>query len=188
MKRVFIAINLPEEVRSEFAGAQKKFPTLPCRWVKPENLHLTLAFLGNLNDQEILKALEAAKEAVSQTQSFSFSLSKVRYGPAKKMPPRLVWIEGEKSAELTELKKNKRKCSRRLCGQEIGFHPDKRDFTPHITLARIKTFNWQRLEPEQRPDIDLQINFEIPVNSIEVMESQLKRTGAEYKIIKSVIL
>jgi len=184
VKRVFIAINLPGETKQGLLAIQKKFPTLPCHWVGPENLHLTLAFLGNLNEEEILKVIEAVREAVNQRQGFTFSLDKVCYGPDRKMPPRLVWIEGEKSRELAELKRN----LDGLLAEKINYKLDKRDFLPHITLSRIKIFNWKRLEPEQRPEIDLKVSFEIAVNSIEVMESQLKRTGAEYLVIESVNL
>lgn len=182
VKRVFIAINLPQEIKRELLAIQKMFPTLPCRWVGPENLHLTLVFLGNLNDEEILKVIEAVGEAVKQKQKFSFSLDRVCYGPDKKMPPRLVWIEGEKSKELAGLKKDLDE----LLAEKIKYRPDKRDFLPHITLARIKTFNWKRLETEQRPEIGLELGLEVPVNSIEVMESRLKRSGAEYQILESL--
>lgn len=182
VRRVFIAINLPQEIKQELLEIQKRFPTLPCRWIKSESLHLTLAFLGNLNDEEILKVIEAVKETADQRQSFSFFLNKICYGPGKKMPPRLVWIEGQKSKELAEIK-NKLD---NLLTENINYKPDKRDFLPHITLARVKTFNWRRLGPEQRLEVDLTVDLEIPVNSIQVMESQLKRTGAEYKIIQSI--
>ncbi len=184
VKRVFIAINLPQETKQKLSAIQRKWPTLPCRWVGSENLHLTLAFLGNLNEKEISKVIGVAQEAGKNIQPFSFSLSKVCCGPGKKMPSRLVWIEGEKSKELAGLKKD----LDGLLAEKISYKPDKRDFLSHITLARIKTFNWKRLEPEQRPEIDLEVSFEIPVNSIEIMESQLKRTGAEYLVIESVNL
>ncbi len=53
--RVFIAINLPEDIKNELISFQKKWPNLPCRWTKKENLHITLLFLGHLNEEELLK-------------------------------------------------------------------------------------------------------------------------------------
>ena len=65
---------------------------------------------------------------------------------------------------------------------------EKREFSPHITLARIKTWQWREIEPEERPEIEREIDLNFEVNSIEVMESAIKRTGAEYNILESIKL
>jgi len=179
--RIFIAINLSEKMKQRLAQFQKKWPTLPCRWVSKENLHLTLAFLGYLNDEQLNVVFEIAKEVAERNKPFKISLDKICYGPPKTMPPRLVWAEGESFRELSKLKEDLDK----LLAEKINFSPEKREFTPHITLGRIKRWNWRRFEPEERPDVNLEVSLEIPVNSIEVMESHLKRTGAEYTILES---
>ena len=182
--RIFIAINLPEKIKKELSSFQKKWPTLPCRWVKKENLHLTLAFLGYLNEEQLNVVLKITKEVVEKNGPFSISLNKTCYGPGKKFPPRLVWVQGQRSEGLSKLKK----CLDRLLSEQINFLPEKRDFLPHITLGRIKKWNFRQIEPEERPDVNIEVSLEIPVNSIEVMESHLKRTGAEYEILKSFSL
>ena len=180
-RRVFIAINLPQEIKEKIFNFQKKWPTLPCRWVPKENLHLTLAFLGYLNDEELKKVCEVTKEVAVKSKPFSIFLNRVCYGPPKMMPPRLVWVKGNKTEELSKLKEELDK----LLSEKINFLPEKREFTPHVTIGRIKRWNWRRIEPEERPDVNLKISLEIPVNSIEVMESHLKRSGAGYIVLKS---
>lgn len=180
-RRVFIAVNLPENIKEELAQFQKKWPTLPCRWLKKQTFHITLAFLGNRNEKELEKIFEITKGAGERHSAFSILLNRICYGPPKMMPPRLVWAEGEKSQGLSKLKQD----LDRLLAEKINFLPEKREVIPHIALARIKKWNWRRLEPEDRPDVNLEISLEIPVNSIEVMESHLKKTGAEYEILKS---
>jgi len=90
-KRIFIAINLPEEIKKKLSEYQSKLPDLPIRWVKKDNLHITLVFLGYLNDEEILEVCKITEEAASQNSSFFINLKKICYGPPKKMPPRMVW-------------------------------------------------------------------------------------------------
>lgn len=181
-KRVFIAINLPEDVKRRLAEYQKKWPELPIRWTKDRNLHLTLIFLGNLTDEELVKVCQAVKDIGLKHSPFSINLVKTSYGPKGKEVPRLVWIEGEKSSELDLLKKD----LENLLKESIGFLVENRDFLPHITLGRVKKWDWQRIEPEERPNISEDIPLSFDVSSIELMESQLKRGGTEYIILESV--
>jgi len=197
--RVFVAINLPENIKNKLAEYQEKRPDLPVRWTKKENLHITLMFLGYLIDEELLEVCNITKEIASKNQSFSINLKKIIYGPPKKIPPRLVWVEGEKSEELGKLQKdleNSFLTSRATAkGKEEdlssspspvkGLESESRPYTSHLTLGRIKTWEFKQIEPEERPEINEDINLSFEVNSIEVMESQLKRTGPRYTILES---
>jgi len=157
--RIFIAINLPEDTKEELASHQDKWPELPVRWTKKENLHITLEFLGYVQDQEILAILKNTQELAQKYNSFDIKLVKICYGPPDKIPPRMIWAVGEKMKEL--------------------------NIVPHITLGRIKTWQWKQIEPEERPEIEEDINLNFEVNSIEVMESILKRGGPQYTILES---
>jgi 2'-5' RNA ligase len=183
--RVFVAINLPEQIKNELLKYQKKWPDLPARWTKKENLHITLIFLGYLNNQELLEVLRITKEVASRHQPFFINLTKIIYAPPKKMPPRMVWVEGEKSNELEKLQKDlKNSLTFPISSnkEEIG---EKETFTPHITLARIRQWDFRKIEPEERPLIEEEISLNFQVNSIEVMESQLKRGGPEYTVLET---
>jgi len=181
-RRIFIAINLPEDIKKKLADCQGKWPELPIRWTKKENLHITLVFLGYLNDEELLEVCKITKEVASRNQSFSVNLNKICYGPPKKMPPRMVWVEGEKSEEFTSLREDLEKSL--MTSGEVHFSSEKRAFSPHITSGRIKTWEFRQIEPEERPEISEEISLVFPVNSIEVMESELKKGGSEYIILE----
>jgi len=178
-RRIFIAINLPENIKKEISNYQLKWLELPIRWVKKENLHITLSFLGYLTDEELLEVLKISEETALKHKSFIINLNRIIYGPPKQ-PPRMVWVEGEKSEELGKMQKD---LESSLSGQ--GTHEESRAYAPHITLARINQWEFRKIEPEERPEINEEINLSFEVNSIDVMESRLKKGGPEYSILES---
>lgn len=216
--RIFIAINLPENVRKKLEDYQRKWPELPVRWTKSYNLHITLVFLGYLSDEEILEVIKTTQEVVTRNESFSINLKKIIYGPPKKMPPksmsslssfprspyssienrppRMIWIEGEKSIELGKLQKDLNNSFNGLSQSEpqrdrkegIFFELKNRKggaLTPHITLGRLKSWEFRAIEPEARPEVNEEINLSFEVNSIDVMESELKKGGPNYTLLES---
>ena len=183
--RIFIAINLPEEVKRELASYTVRWPELPAKWTSRDNLHITLEFLGDLTDAEIGDVCQITGDVVKKHKPFSMVLNKVLYGPPKKNPPRMVWAEGDKTEELADLKQDLQEC----LVEKISFRPDDPKgtpgFTPHITLARISEWEFRKFALEERPEINEDIDFVFTVESIEVMESELKRAGPQYTILES---
>ena len=98
----------------------------------------------------------------------------------------MVWAIGERSEEFTALKNDLEK-SLSVSGR-IHFSSEKREFSPHITLGRIRTWEWKKIEPEEREDVSSEISLSFEVQTIEIMESQLKKGGAEYSILESASL
>lgn len=96
----------------------------------------------------------------------------------------MIWIEGEKNKELSNLRNNLENAL--SSGKSVDSGPDNRSFSPHITLARIRTEEWRHLQKVPKIEEDVSINFS--VNSVEVMESQLLRDGAEYTVLESASL
>lgn len=179
--RVFIAINLPEGIKKELAEYQEKWSELPAKWTAKDSLHITLEFLGDLTDVELADVCKVVSEVVKRHKSFAINLSKVAYGPAGKMPPRMVWVGGEKSDDLTDFREDLQECLL----QEIRYRPENRGFAPHITLARINEWQFRQIDHEERPEINEDIDLVFSVESIEVMESELKRGGPIYTILES---
>jgi len=179
--RIFIAINLPSDVKKQLNLYKDKWQELPAKWTNSNNIHITLEFLGNLTDEELGEVCVAVKEVAQIHNSFNISLNKIIYGPLKKIPPRMIWVKGEVSKELTLLKND----LQRSLLEIVRFVPDTGIFLPHITLARISAWEWRKIEPEERPDVDENIDFIFTVESIEVMESILKKGGPEYTVVES---
>ena len=70
----------------------------------------------------------------------------------------MIWIAGEKIAEL--------------------------NLTPHVNLGRIKMWEFRQIEPDERPDVSREIGLGFEITSLEVMESQLKKSGSDYTILE----
>ncbi len=193
--RIFIAINLPEEIKKDLSLYSKKWSRpsrgssmaespeqeLPAKWTPKDNLHITLEFLGSLTDEEIGEVCLIAKGVAERHNCFSLNLKQILYGPPKKMSPKMVWAEGEKSKELTLLRQD----LENSLTEKIRFVPENRTFAPHITLARISAWEWRGIEPEERPEINENLDLMFSVESIEVMESELHRGGPVYTILES---
>ncbi len=214
--RIFIAINLPGDVKKFLAGFQKKWPDLPAKWTPEENLHITLLFLGDLTDVELGQVCLDAKEVASRHRAFNITLQKIAYGPEGKVPPRApkflnsnsvssdmvtedenidndalsmpklrspryIWAGGQANSEASKLKKDLEDA----LFESIKFKIDKNSFTAHVTLARIKDWEWRAIEPEERPEVSQSLDATFTVESIEVMESELTRQGPRYVIIES---
>ncbi len=178
LHRIFIAINLPEDTKAKLLAYQERWPELPARWTSKDNLHLTLAFLGNTSDQELEEICSRMKTIGERHKSFTLTLNCIMYGPDEKKP-RMIWALLEKSPELSALQKDVEKT--------LEQH-DNESFLPHLTLARLRTFELQRMEPEELPDINEEISVSFEVQSIEVMESKPKRSGSEYIVIQNFML
>ncbi|MCH8741686.1 RNA 2',3'-cyclic phosphodiesterase [Patescibacteria group bacterium] len=178
--RIFIAINFLPEIKKEFLFYQKKWEDLPVRWTKKDNLHLTLVFIGSVEDEGLLKILETAREVAKNSQPFSIHFQRILLGPPDRTP-RMFWVEGEKNQDLSVLKNNLEKEL-----SELKLRRELREFKVHITIGRIKILEWRQLQ--KKPRIEEKISLTVSVNSIEVMESKLKPTGPDYFVLESIKL
>lgn len=183
LHRIFVAINLPDGFKTELLECQKKWPGLPARWVSKDNLHLTLAFLGNTSKQELAEVSKLMQELGERHSTFQLSVSRIVYGPDEKRP-RMIWAVIEKSPRLLTLQKDVEQTLAQ--SNQISYQPEKRSFSPHLTLARLKVFELQRVELDELPEVNEDILLAFRVQSIEVMESKLKRSGAEYTIVREI--
>lgn len=198
MRRIFIAINLSEDVKKKLQEYQREWADLPLRFVKKNSLHLTILFIGYVNDERMVEICCNVREVAKKYQPFELNFNKICLGPPGKAP-RLIWLEGEKNEAFTNLKRDIEGVM--ALGQNdsrafVEIEKELKIFIPHITLARIRQIEWRKLETS--PQIDKEVSIGVQVNSIEVMESNLKpsfakaskgrRGGAEYSILESVLL
>lgn len=180
-RRIFIAINLPEDVRRKLADYQSKWTGLDpalIRWVKKDNLHITLVFIGYVTDDEMYEVCQMVKETAKKHEPFMINLEKIILGPPNKTP-RMFWVEGEESKEIAELQNN---LENAIAGENL-VRKEARPYKVHITLARFKYPLVKSL-----PKVDEEFKAQIPVETIEIMQSNLKRSGAEYSVLESVEL
>lgn len=180
-RRLFIAINLPEEVKNKLIRYQEKWTDLEPRsinWVIKPNLHITLVFIGYVTDDEMYEICNIVKETAKKHEPFFINLERIAVGPPH-ATPRMFWVEGEKSQELADLQND---LENALAGGSLA-KKESRAYRPHITLARFKYEIAKSL-----PEVNEQFKAQIPVETIEVMQSDLRRTGPEYTVLESVSL
>jgi len=187
--RSFIAIELPDELKLELARleAQLKSDRQPwVKWVSPEGIHITLKFLGDIAAEttgEITKAIEEAAQGISP---FHLEVKGLGVFPnLRRVQVAWVGIIGEVD-KLSQLQK---RIETNLI--PLGFAPESRAFTPHLTLARLR--DQASLDERQRfGQLIASTKFEttsaIEVDAVNLMRSQLTREGAIYSQISSVKL
>ncbi len=134
--RLFVAIDLPEEEKRRLKKilAELKKELGGIKWVDPDNIHLTLKFLGDVSIGKVPLLRSALDQAVFPVKPFSMKTGDLGIFP-KTGRPRVLWLGLEKGGnELSDLRERLEKFL-----SPLGFPPEKRKFTPHLTLGRIKS-------------------------------------------------
>ncbi|MGC8651037.1 MAG: RNA 2',3'-cyclic phosphodiesterase [Minisyncoccia bacterium] len=175
--RVFLAIKLPEPFIASLAQYQASLDSSLFKIEKPEQLHLTLIFLGSLQDKDIDLVQNIVSNLTKDLKPLKVKFTNITYGP-NTYNPRLIWAQGEPNKFLETLKRD----IEADLENKINFSPENRPLLPHITLARVKTNNYHYLPPQSK--INTSLFFEFIPQSLWLVESQLKTTGAEYTDLK----
>jgi 2'-5' RNA ligase len=185
--RSFIAVELPEEVKSGLRQVQEtlKSTNPSCaRWVDPYSIHLTLKFLGNVDANKIDVIVRSIKKAVQPVTPFRLEVKGVGFFPSLQRV-QVVWIGLTGDIEKLQLLQNNIETE----VSPLGFPTEKRAFTPHLTLARLRD-NAGLLERQKMGEIiaktEIETNMIIQVSSISLMRSQLTRNGAIYTRLSSI--
>jgi 2'-5' RNA ligase len=185
--RSFIAIELPEQIKQRLGQIQTKLKPgrSPAKWVAPEGIHLTLKFLGNISVSSIADVTRVMEEAAFGTPPFHLEVKGTGVFPDVKRV-RVVWIG--LAGELDKLIQLQKRLDRGLEG--LGFAPETRPFTAHLTLARMR----DEASPSERAamgELVSKAEFDaggFAVDRVNLMKSQLTREGAIYSRLASVAL
>jgi len=183
--RSFIAIKLPEEVRNTLAKLQDKLKTqgADVKWVEPVNIHLTLKFLGEINDKQLDKIIKILEEVAVNKKCFQMHISSIGAFP-KIHFPRVIWVgldKGEK--ETKELAKElEEKIS------VVGIPGESRPFSSHITIGRTRSDLNRTKLAEDLKTIDFLGGPEFTVSKINLLKSTLTPKGALYEDLKEASL
>jgi 2'-5' RNA ligase len=134
--RAFIALPVPGDVRRHLGRLHESVPPAAGRitWVKPEAIHLTCLFLGDVPAERVVPMGEALREAVAEIPAFETALGEVGAFPDFRRP-RVVWIGLERGAEAAVALKERIEPAL----VPHGFTPEDRPYHPHITLGRVRT-------------------------------------------------
>ena len=170
--RLFVAVDLPPSLRAGLDRLQRRLREGEpgWRWVRPASIHLTLRFLGEVDEQRAAASHVAWQAAAATAEPFVVDVGGVGCFPPRGQP-RVLWVGiDDADGRLA-----------RLAGAvdagavEAGFQPERRPFRGHLTLARAA-----RDGRPPRPEVDADATAPLPVDELVLFRSELLPTGARY--------
>jgi len=176
--RAFLALDPPEEILREIGRVQDRLRKLihgDLRWVRPEGIHLTLKFFGDVPENAVADISAVAGPAAAAVGPFELAIGGTGVFPDPSRP-RVVWLG--MNGEVAQLATFQQGLERAL--REIGFPPEERPFRPHLTLGRIKspkglTGLTEALEKEKTYTAGL-----FTASVLSLFQSELTPRGAVY--------
>ena len=187
--RSFIAIELPEEVKTGLTRLQDQLKTgkhPSVKWVNPGSIHLTLKFLGDVTVNKFDEISKAIETAVQEIPPFQLEVKDLGVFPNLNKV-RVVWVGVR--GDIAQLGQLQQRIESNLA--TLDFAPETRAFTPHLTLARLR----EQTTPDERQNFGQLIGstkfesvYKFRVDFISLIRSQLTREGAIYSRLGSAKL
>jgi RNA 2',3'-cyclic 3'-phosphodiesterase len=177
--RTFIALKIPEPVKKDISCFQNKLKSQfskQIKWVEPENIHLTLKFIGEIKPEQIESINTVIQSCITNIKPFPISFDGAGAFPNLQYP-KILWID---------LKDGREKIIQLMISlneklADIGFEFETRDLSPHLTIGRVKAPVSNLHFPPFTSD-----SFEI--NNIYLIKSELTRNKPIYTDIKEFLL
>jgi 2'-5' RNA ligase len=181
--RVFIAIDMDEQITAGLSRLQQQLQNKAnvgksdVKWVEPDNIHLTLKFLGEVKDEQVVDVCSIVKEVADLHKSFELSVESV--GCFGGRSARVLWVGlGEGSNNLQQLQKD---LDEQLVLADLP--PEEREFTGHLTLCRVKNPKAGiKLAELIQGYKDLKLGTTL-ADSVKVYQSQLTPSGPVYTVL-----
>jgi len=183
--RAFIAIPLDEEAHKELSILQERLrkANADIKWVKPSNIHLTLKFLGEIENRQAEEIIARLQDITKSQRPFYMHISNIGAFPRPSYP-RVVWSgidEGkDESANLQKLVEETM--------SKLGFEKEQRPFMGHLTLGRVRSLkNKNEFLELMEKEKDFSIDKRILVDRIILYRSTLLPEGPLYSPIKEFL-
>ena len=188
--RAFIALELPESAREALGGVQKQLSPAggkDVKWVRPEGIHLTLKFLGNIDEAQVEKVAQETAQAAAGCPPLTLKMKGVGAFPGVSRP-RVVWVG--LTGDVERLARLAADLEGRL--SRLGFAPEGRPFTAHLTLGRVKEFGRARGAKSALGEAIVNLSGldieEFQATELILFRSELKPGGAVYTRLRSTHL
>lgn len=185
--RTFIAVPLGDEVSRNAIRLIERLrqPNDGIKWVPTDNLHLTLKFLGEVNNTEVADVCAVLQNVCADREPFELRFAGAGGLPSIERPRTLIARMEDPTESLTEIATE---LDREYA--ELGFKREPRDYTPHLTLGRTKAGS-RRPSPEVMErllrETDIEIGMMV-VDRIQVIASFLDKSGPTYQVMNTVDL
>ncbi len=182
--RTFIALDTPLEVKEAILRIQEELRRIrgaTVSWVRPEGIHLTLKFLGDVESERIPEVIEAVNSS-AQGIGRIVIVTTITGGFPRLAVPKVLWLGLEAGEALDKLQNN---LERSL--SDLGFLHEEKAFHPHLTVGRVKYLDPNRELPGRFGA------FSIPsiswhAEEVKVMMSELRPSGAVYTVLAAIPL
>jgi RNA 2',3'-cyclic 3'-phosphodiesterase len=177
--RLFVALNVPSQLRQALwqTMARLRDRGLPVKWVRPEGIHLSLKFLGEVPDERESELAAALGRAAKGTRALSLALGGFGVFPDFERP-RVVWagVAGEPALEILQHRVEQEFAP-------LGFPTEARPFRPHVTLGRAA----REARPRDFAGLEaalggLEFEETVVVEAVDLMQSTLQPGGAVYHV------
>ncbi|MBN2019873.1 MAG: RNA 2',3'-cyclic phosphodiesterase [Sedimentisphaerales bacterium] len=183
--RCFIAIDIDEKMRNAIADLQKQIAAKvdikkgDVKWVEPDNIHLTLKFLGEIEDKQLADVCEISKQVAEAHKNFTLDIETV--GTFGGRSAKVVWVGAGKGAdELLALQKD---LEGRL--EQAGYPKEEREFSAHLTLCRVRNPKAGfKLADACKAFADYKLGS-ISADALCIYQSQLTPAGPIYTLLAS---
>jgi len=187
--RTFIAVDFPIEIKAKIEEITTYFRTqLPSnviKWVDANNMHLTLKFMGETTANQLEPIKRAMQQVVTTFPIFEIAIENLgMYPNAKK--PRVIWLGISGEENLISLHKKLD-----LALKEIGIQPERRPFSPHLTVGRVR----RSVDPESviivgktLSEFKVSTLGRVKINELIYYQSELTPQGPNYTILQSTPL
>jgi RNA 2',3'-cyclic 3'-phosphodiesterase len=182
--RAFVAVEVAEVIRSRIAKLYESLADhhFPVRWVRPEGIHLTLKFLGQVPCTDLPRIMEAITKGTAGSAPFTMTVQGFGVFPNFRRP-RVLWVG--LTGQIDALKALQESIDREF--EKIGFEKENRPFSPHVTIGRV--------QENARPSAILSMGEELKdvrpgnlgtwtVGGLRLMRSQIQRGGAIYSALE----
>ncbi len=180
--RTFVAVEMPESIGRQFEEVESRLMKADAhvKWVEPRNIHITMKFLGEIDEDQLDILYRGVEEGVRECGPFDVSLAGLGAFP-NLTRPRVVWVGVDRGKD--DLAKLQKTIEDSIC--QYGFPREDRSFSPHLTIGRVKS-------PRGLPELAEAIrgfHFEtvsFGVKEVVVMESTLTSAGPIYSPLRKV--
>jgi len=182
--RSFIAIELPEAVKSALSEFQQELEKCGAdvRWVRPEGIHLTLKFLGNINDKDVDRIVKTIEGTCKKYTAFNLEIAGAGVFPNKKTP-RVLWVGITGNGAFANLQQEIEDAM-----ASMGFEKENRKFVPHLTLGRFRSsIGKEALLDKIELHKDNKFGM-IDVKTVSFMKSDLSPSGAKHTRVAEILL
>jgi 2'-5' RNA ligase len=184
MIRAFIAIDIPDNIRAAIDEAQARLRRAPIgvkvSWTKLDNVHLTLQFLGYIEEAAVAKIGAALEQIAAEHRAFELAVRGAGAFPDERRA-RVLWVGCDDSeGQLKALAQ-----AVQAAMQPLGFEPEHRQFSAHLTLGRIKFPKPDAALTKALDSIRNQAFGAMRVDAVHLFQSQLHPEGSIYSKLSS---